>query len=616
MKSQTTPPFAGLLALLVVAFVAVLLTRGWADDIHRLRAMQVAAKASSESIDMRPLETAQQMAALAVTHSEQDYAKDALRAADRCVDLAFAMAIQDATANPAPQTPQLREMTARVQTLQAAVAADQARIAQFTAALAKASANAKDGLQSVIAIAQAQLALDQDDLEDAQQDLIRSGGDRQAHIQQLLDQHKASDAENVTLGNASSSAAEFPTSKSLVAQARAFLSLRSKDNLLLQAQRDAQQRAAQLSATHEDLEKEISGGPQAAQPGSATGSAGAPAADSTAPPSTALSILRRLSGDKQKLAIMDQRISEEQALGSTYGSWNAVVKMREKLFVHGVLVSVFWILLIVVLIVAANHLLGRLFGVVTPERRHLLMFRAVSAFVLQALGLVSILIVILGMPSNIATVVALAGAGLTVALKDFIVGFLGWFVLMGKDGIRPGDWVEINGVGGEVLEVGFLYTMLLETGNWIDPGHPTGRKVSFVNSFAIEGHYFNFSTAGQWLWDEIQVTAPEGVDPYQLGEAMRKIAANETEANAKIAEGEWNRVALAHATRTFSAAPSINVLPAGAGVTIVLRYITRAVDRYEVRTRLYRQVVDLLHTKKIPESAASVPAAPAKPAAS
>jgi small-conductance mechanosensitive channel len=606
MKSQKTPPFAGLLALLAVAFVAVLLTRGWADDLHRLRAMQVAAKASSESIDMRPLDTAQQMAALAVTHSEQDYAKDALRAADRCVDLAFAMAIQDATANPAPQTPQLLQMTARVQTLQAAVAADQTRIAQFTTALAKASANAQDGLQSVIAIAQAQLALDQDDLEDAQQDLIRSGGDRQAHIQQLLDQHKTSDAQNVTLGNASSSAVEFPTSKSLIAQARAFLSLRTKDGLLLQAQRDAQQRAAQLSATHEALEKEVAGGLPA-------GSAGAP--DSAAPP-TALSILRRLNGDKQKLATMDQRISEEQALGSTYGSWNAVVKMRERLFVHGVLVSVFWILLIVVLIVVANHLIGRVFDAVTPERRHLLMFRAVSAFVLQALGLVLILIVILGMPSNIATVVALAGAGLTVALKDFIVGFLGWFVLMGKDGIRPGDWVEINGVGGEVLEVGFLYTMLLETGNWIDPGHPTGRKVSFVNSFAIEGHYFNYSTAGQWLWDEIQVTAPEGVDPYELGEAMRKIAADETEANAKIAEEEWNRVARAHAGRTFSAEPSLNVRPAGAGVTIVLRYITRAVDRYEVRTRLYREVVDLLRTKKIPESAASVPAAPTTPARS
>src|SRR2546421_6006616 len=44
------------------------------------------------------------------------------------------------------------------------------------------------------------------------------------------------------------------------------------------------------------------------------------------------------------------------------------------------------------------------------------------------------------------------GAGLTVALKDFIVGFFGWFALMRKGGIRLGDWVEINGVSGEVVD--------------------------------------------------------------------------------------------------------------------------------------------------------------------
>ena len=85
---------------------------------------------------------------------------------------------------------------------------------------------------------------------------------------------------------------------------------------------------------------------------------------------------------------------------------------------------------------------------------------------------------------------------------------------MGNNGIRPGDWVEINGVGGEVMEVGMLHTVILETGSWADAGHPTGRKVTFVNSFAIEGHYFNFSTSGQWLWDELQVVVPIGRDPY------------------------------------------------------------------------------------------------------
>ena len=156
------------------------------------------------------------------------------------------------------------------------------------------------------------------------------------------------------------------------------------------------------------------------------------------------------------------------------------------------------------------------------ERREMHTMRALILFALQALGLLSILLVIFGMPTNLATVIALAGAGLTVAMKDFIVGFFGWFVLMGKDGIRAGDWVEINGVAGEVLKVGLLHTVILETGNWTDAGHPTGRQVSFVNSFAIEGHYFNFSTSGQWLWDEIEVQVPESGDLDAIGARVAK----------------------------------------------------------------------------------------------
>ncbi len=38
----------------------------------------------------------------------------------------------------------------------------------------------------------------------------------------------------------------------------------------------------------------------------------------------------------------------------------------------------------------------------------------------------------------------------------------------------------------------------------------------------------------------------------------------------------------------------------------MLRYITRANERYEVRARLYRDVVDLLRKKQIPEPDSSV----------
>src|SRR5919197_2701678 len=143
-------------------------------------------------------------------------------------------------------------------------------------------------------------------------------------------------------------------------------------------------------------------------------------------------------------------------------------------------------------------------------------FRFVARFAVQVVALGLILLVIFGAPNQASTLLGLAGAGLTVALKDFIVAFFGWFVLMGKNGSRVGEWVEINGIGGEVVEVGVLRTVLLETGGGNEAGHPTGRKVVFVNSFAIEGHYFNFSTTGQWLWDELELSIPPDKDPYTV----------------------------------------------------------------------------------------------------
>jgi small-conductance mechanosensitive channel len=171
--------------------------------------------------------------------------------------------------------------------------------------------------------------------------------------------------------------------------------------------------------------------------------------------------------------------------------------------------------------------------------------------------------------------------------------------------------VEINGVAGEVLKVGLLHTVILETGNWSDAGHPTGRQVSFVNSFAIEGHYFNFSTSGQWLWDEIEALVPENADPYATGEALQKIAAEATAANAKLAETEWNRLTPSGEKQAISAAPSLSIRPTATGVNIVLRYLTRANERHEVRARLYRAAVDLLRKKQ--EAPPASPAVGGKP---
>jgi small-conductance mechanosensitive channel len=127
-----------------------------------------------------------------------------------------------------------------------------------------------------------------------------------------------------------------------------------------------------------------------------------------------------------------------------------------------------------------------------------------------------------------------------------------------------------------------------------------------MNNYAIQGHFFNFSTTGQWMWDEIEVQVTDD-DPYAKAEAIQRIVATDTADNVRVAEGEWDRVAPYYVKKSFSAAPAMSIRPTGAGVTVAVRYITRASERYQVRAKIYRSIVELLHNKPEPEPASSAP---------
>jgi small-conductance mechanosensitive channel len=245
------------------------------------------------------------------------------------------------------------------------------------------------------------------------------------------------------------------------------------------------------------------------------------------------------------------------------------------------------------------------------DRRRIQTLRIIFIFGIQFAGALLILFVVFGLPSQMPTILGLTTAGLTVVLQDFIIAFFGWFVLMSKNGIRVGDWVEINGVGGEVVEIGLFRTAMLETGNWTDKGHPTGRRVTFINSFAIKGQYFNFSTAGQWMWDEIAVSIPADDNTYDMIELIRKAVLKETEKNARLAEQEWKRVTRQNGLGLgqFTASPAVDMRPSASGIAIIVRYVTRASDRFEMRNRLYQSVIDLLHKPHTPE----IPSLPPTP---
>ncbi len=580
-------------------------------------AAKLASAPAPSLVDQSPLKTAQQLAQLAVLPEEKPFAQEALRLGDYEVDLAFEAATSDATNHPPPLSPEAKEDQERKELAEKRLAVDEDRVKKLAEELAKATGDKADNLQIDLAQAQAAMELDRDELDDAKQDLFRAGGDLVGRIQAAKAEHEATTHNS---GNAIPTAAPPAEQFGVVHRAQLWYSLHQKQLQLWQAKSQAESSAVLLAAQHNALEAKLDeqkeSTPELAHHSKKNkGKAAAnivSAADKSREEAAALLKKTQQIADEQKtLSSLDKRVETQKELAGIYGQWIDFVAAQQSSALHRILQGVLIILAIALMGLFFSSWMDKLVSRLSMDRRQIQSLHTVARVSLQFLSLLLILLVIFGLPGQLGTFLGLAGAGLTVALKDFIVGFIGWFVLMGKNGIRLGDWVEINGVTGEVVQVGPFHTVLLETGNWTDSGHPTGRRVTFTNSFAIEGHYFNFSTTGQWLWDELQVVLPTGQDPYPMVDMIRKKVIEATKESTQQAEEEWRKTTSSREMSDFSAAPAMSVKPVLGGVEVSVRYITRANERYQLRAKLNQAAVELLGGKSAPE-ASFAPASPNK----
>jgi small-conductance mechanosensitive channel len=557
--------------------------------------------AQAPLVDQTALKTAQELAGFPTSASELLFAREALRLADYGLDLAFAQALRDAKEHPRQLSVEAKEIQGRLDQAQHQLVQDKARVEQLDEALDKARDEKKKAIDEELDVVKAQVELDQDEVDDARQDLIRTGGDPEGRIRAMVEEH-----ESVGHGSDKAiGAAPASTEHGVVARVQQWWSLHQKQMGLWRAKADADSRAAALAAEHNALEQELDrqkASTPALQHHSNGG--GAPEQGFAPPPGEnpedLLDKTQRIASGQKTLAGIDKRVDAEKGLSDNYGEWIRAVAAEQRSVLHRIWLGIAIILAIGLVGLYFDRWLEKLLGTTRLDRRQVETLRTVTRVAVQVVAVILILLVIIGPPGQLGTFVGLATAGLTVALKDFIVGFIGWLVLMGKNGIRLGDWVEINSVTGEVVELGMFHTVLLETGNWTDSGHPTGRRVTFTNSFAIEGHYFNFSTSGQWLWDELSIVLPAGQDPYPIIEAIQKKVMEATAESARQAEQEWQRATRSKDMSGMTAAPAINVKPVVGGIEVTVRYITRANERYRLRAKLYQAAVDLLGQKAAP----------------
>ena len=150
-------------------------------------------------------------------------------------------------------------------------------------------------------------------------------------------------------------------------------------------------------------------------------------------------------------------------------------------------------------------------------------------------------------PARLATALGLVGAGLAFALQRVITAFAGYVVILNSGLFAIGDRINMGGVRGDVLRLGFMQTTLMEMGVapgsdagpavWVKSRQFTGRIVTVSNAKIFEDPVYNYTRDFPFIWEEMSIPITYAADRARAEAILLQAAKlHATEADQMAAE--------------------------------------------------------------------------------
>jgi small-conductance mechanosensitive channel len=204
-----------------------------------------------------------------------------------------------------------------------------------------------------------------------------------------------------------------------------------------------------------------------------------------------------------------------------------------------------------------------------------------------------ILLVILTFTSEIkyfTISIGLISAGIAFALQEVILSVAGWFAIFGSSIYKPGDRIEINGIKGDVIDIGVTRTTLMEIGEWVKSDNYSGRIVQISNAFVFKVAVHNYSANFPFVWDEIDIPIKYGSD-ITLANQIILDAAKKTLSNyADFAKEHWKIMVSKYLIENANVDSTITFKLTDNWIEFNLRYVVDFKKRRATKKELFKDV--------------------------
>ncbi|MFP4165459.1 MAG: mechanosensitive ion channel family protein, partial [Chitinispirillaceae bacterium] len=228
----------------------------------------------------------------------------------------------------------------------------------------------------------------------------------------------------------------------------------------------------------------------------------------------------------------------------------------------------------------------------------------------QALSILFTILFVLGFlsiwfddPIRVTTALGLVTAGLAFALQKVVTAVAGYVIILRGKLFNVGDRISIGNVRGDVTQLNFTYTTIMEMGQphsvqeadpamWVEARQYTGRVVTITNDKVFENPVFNYTKEFPFIWEELHIMVPYDADLRKAEQIILNSAAQHTLRISDVSSEALEKLEQKYFIKESQLVPKVYFRITDNWLEMTVRFICKSYDIRDLKDAISRKIVN------------------------
>ena len=207
--------------------------------------------------------------------------------------------------------------------------------------------------------------------------------------------------------------------------------------------------------------------------------------------------------------------------------------------------------------------------------------------------------------SYLVTILGFASAGIAIAMKDWFMSIMGWFVIVLGGAVHVGDRVKFvrNGMEyvGDIIDISMLRMTIQEdiTLTTYMTNRRAGRIIFVPNNFIFTDMVANYTHAGlKTVWDGIDFTITFDSNAKRAAQIAKEVTKKYSKGYTEITRKQLNKLRSQYSVKNTNVEPRIYTFIEPNGIKISAWYHNNAYATLTLRSTISMEILERIQAEE------------------